>query len=357
MRLTKLESFEERFASLTLWEHNEKHKFDLLEFAKAGFFFDHTFDLHDDPGRLRCAFCPAVIGNWEPSDDPWKEHILSVNHCPHVVRYKGEDFVDKVNEETVDTETRVNDEDVAQLFEQCGHFGLSGLHSCQLMSREQRATNNDESRRKLFNLDMYALKARLASFDSVHPNSISRNLINQITDAGFYFEASDGRGVKVRCFCCGLAVCQINEEDDLWRLHAQMSDCDHVKRRKGIEFISQARNECATGKDEEMDDIIPEPAMNSQKQTEQVKPETKNGEMNELYDRRMMGVGRGVTQNTYLRKSIVPDTTKSQYNSSDGDHDWGEGRNVAETVFLCCRYVVFRSKDGRGPCPVCLLDT
>lgn len=100
--------------------------------------------------------------------------------------------------------------------------------------------------------------------------------------------------------------------------------------------------------------------MNSQKQTEQVKPETKNGEMNEmneLYDRRMMGVGRGVTQNTNLRKSKVPDTTKSQYNSSDGDHDWGEERNVAETVFLCCRYVIFRSNDGRGPCPVCLLDT
>ncbi|XP_045195491.2 uncharacterized protein LOC123550991 isoform X2 [Mercenaria mercenaria] len=230
MGLNKSQCFEERLASLGLWQHREKHKFNLREFARAGFFFENSFDIHDDPGRLRCAYCPAVIGNWQSEDDPWTEHALSVDHCPHVAQYKGQEFFERVkNEEeelseiTAYLEDFINaDEANCELHFEQTSIGLFGIPTSAMRS-EQRVSSSmsyeqplggavgypchqhryDGTRKStrqmqsVSNRNMDSKEARLASFDHVRHLYETDGLLDQIAESGFYFEG-DRHGMRPR---------------------------------------------------------------------------------------------------------------------------------------------------------------
>jgi len=47
--------------------------------AKAGFFY------FNDRDKVQCAFCLGIIGQWEPTDDPFVEHRRHFPRCPFVL--------------------------------------------------------------------------------------------------------------------------------------------------------------------------------------------------------------------------------------------------------------------------------
>jgi len=49
-----------------------------LQMAQAGFFYVGLSD------HVRCFYCGGGLRNWEPHDDPWKEHEFWFSKCPYV---------------------------------------------------------------------------------------------------------------------------------------------------------------------------------------------------------------------------------------------------------------------------------
>jgi hypothetical protein len=47
--------------------------------AKAGFFY------FNDRDKVQCTFCLGIIGQWEPTDDPFVEHRRHFPRCPFVL--------------------------------------------------------------------------------------------------------------------------------------------------------------------------------------------------------------------------------------------------------------------------------
>jgi len=47
--------------------------------AKAGFLY------FNDRDKVQCAFCLGIIGQWEPTDDPFVEHRRHFPRCPFVL--------------------------------------------------------------------------------------------------------------------------------------------------------------------------------------------------------------------------------------------------------------------------------
>ncbi|CAD5122107.1 DgyrCDS10557 [Dimorphilus gyrociliatus] len=58
--------------------------------CKAGFFFIGPFD------NVKCFFCGLAVKNWRSTDDPWHHHARLSPKCPHVLKMKGQEFVQKL---------------------------------------------------------------------------------------------------------------------------------------------------------------------------------------------------------------------------------------------------------------------
>ncbi|XP_050392207.1 baculoviral IAP repeat-containing protein 2 [Patella vulgata] len=58
-----------------------------IKMAEAGFFYTGNVD------AVKCWFCGIALKTWEPTDDPWMEHIRWSNNCGFIKSQKGADFV------------------------------------------------------------------------------------------------------------------------------------------------------------------------------------------------------------------------------------------------------------------------
>jgi len=61
--------------------------------AEAGFFYIGILD------HIKCFYCDGGLRNWEPADDPWREHARWFPSCTFVILNKGDEFIKKVNED------------------------------------------------------------------------------------------------------------------------------------------------------------------------------------------------------------------------------------------------------------------
>ncbi|KAH3795375.1 hypothetical protein DPMN_148925 [Dreissena polymorpha] len=59
------------------------------QMAEAGWFYMGIDD------NTRCFACGCTLMNWEPEDDPWKEHCRWSPHFPHVREVKGDHFMNQ----------------------------------------------------------------------------------------------------------------------------------------------------------------------------------------------------------------------------------------------------------------------
>ena len=55
---------------------------------------------------VRCYACDGGLRKWDPEDDPWIEHAHWFPHCVHVLRERGQEYIDLIqvaaaNEEEV----------------------------------------------------------------------------------------------------------------------------------------------------------------------------------------------------------------------------------------------------------------
>lgn len=57
-------------------------------FARAGFY---NISSKKDPDLVKCFACHKELGNWEPGDDPWQEHVRRGETCPFVVLHNKEE--------------------------------------------------------------------------------------------------------------------------------------------------------------------------------------------------------------------------------------------------------------------------
>ncbi|CAG5129110.1 unnamed protein product [Candidula unifasciata] len=89
---SKFRSEPSRLSSYRGWNMNRNPK--PAELAKAGFFYVG----HGD--SVKCFFCDGGLRNWEPDDDPWREHARWFPKCAYVKQSKGQAFIDGVLNDT-----------------------------------------------------------------------------------------------------------------------------------------------------------------------------------------------------------------------------------------------------------------
>jgi hypothetical protein len=89
---SKYRSEPSRLSSFRGWNMNRNPK--PAELAKAGFFYVG----HGD--SVKCFFCDGGLRNWEPDDDPWREHARWFPKCAYVKQSKGQAFIDGVLNDT-----------------------------------------------------------------------------------------------------------------------------------------------------------------------------------------------------------------------------------------------------------------
>ncbi|XP_059152420.1 baculoviral IAP repeat-containing protein 7-like [Physella acuta] len=77
-----------RLSSFSNWDVNQNPK--PADLAKAGFFYVG----HGD--SVKCFYCDGGLRNWEPNDDPWREHARWFPRCSYVKQSKGQAFIENV---------------------------------------------------------------------------------------------------------------------------------------------------------------------------------------------------------------------------------------------------------------------
>lgn len=222
-------SYEERLKTFCDWKPaSGLLSFDLEQLADSGLYFNKAIDGNDDPGRLRCQFCPAVISNWRPTDDVWIEHLTATNKiCRHICLHKGADFISAKLSEANFHDALTKDNCRKSMFH------LDGLEE-PTRFREHHASSVTE----ICNEDMKDRESRLATFRSTTSEYLNRNR-EILADAGFYFVGLGEHRDSVTCYCCGRSLYDHKDWDNPWEQHAQFK-CRHVFEKKGLEFIRKA---------------------------------------------------------------------------------------------------------------------
>lgn len=65
----------------------------------------------------------------------------------------------------------------------------------------------------------------------------------QLSAAGFFYTQ---KGDRVICFCCGLGLCQWEEDDVPWEQHAlHRGECEYLQLLKGLEYITSVKKKFA----------------------------------------------------------------------------------------------------------------
>ncbi|NWS37149.1 BIR7B protein, partial [Probosciger aterrimus] len=112
--------------------------------ARAGFFYPGQGD------ALKCFYCNGSVRNWTSRSDPWREHAKWFPECEFLLRARGRDFINYIQESskassTLSTEEQLRclkeekmckvclDKDVSVVFVPCGH--LVACRECALSLR------------------------------------------------------------------------------------------------------------------------------------------------------------------------------------------------------------------------------
>ncbi|XP_044588675.1 death-associated inhibitor of apoptosis 1-like [Cotesia glomerata] len=60
------------------------------QLVEAGFYYEGFGD------RTICYYCGGGLSDWEPEEDPWKQHAKWFKNCHFVLIIKGQDFIDDI---------------------------------------------------------------------------------------------------------------------------------------------------------------------------------------------------------------------------------------------------------------------
>ena len=172
---------EKRIATFDNWPKETLVKG--FQLAEAGFFYLGIAD------RVQCVFCDGILRNWDPGDDPWKEHERHFKHCPFI---------------------------------QCKRNGRDLSMSSGVFISGQNARHPDFA----------DFVQRLLTFTSTKwSGQISPE---NMAYAGFFVLDAD----ITKCYFCGITMREWSENVKPVAVHARLSSrCAYIRELKGNEYV------------------------------------------------------------------------------------------------------------------------
>lgn len=252
--------------------------------------------------------------------------------CPHIQLYKGDEFI-RAQLDRIFLEDHIAQNTVAE------RYGLDGLPE----PRFDKQQNSTQRTVLLYQrLDMASLQNRLASFTDVTSNVLLSKK-EELALAGFYFEGCGPQGDSVRCYSCHTTMFDIEESDDIWREHVRYSECSHVRREKGVEFILEVRR---TNLTDDVADSRRQPK--SSPSREEVCARSVEVSENPISNTEDNEENNNAEPSVRQRRRSQRTTTRTRLIRRGSRREKAE---CAETVYLCCRVPCIG--EGRDPCPSC----
>eukprot|EP00095_Tigriopus_kingsejongensis_P005266 maker-scaffold464_size163657-snap-gene-0.31 protein:Tk05266 transcript:maker-scaffold464_size163657-snap-gene-0.31-mRNA-1 annotation:"apoptosis 2 inhibitor" len=236
------------------------------DLARAGFYFTGVQDC------VRCIFCGEYVGQWNPRDDPDREHRTLFPHCPFVQgREVGnipltEDIRLGVRSvpwpiPTEDPQPRITYHDhpapseLRHSSDDAPGPDVTGIRSMESVPESAKGPsrvtwNNGAQNSSLQNPAIIqhsgpanpkysTLEARLRTFRDWPP--ALKQKPQELADAGFYYI---GLSDQAKCFYCDGGLRNWQPDDTPWAEHCRwFSKCGFVRLIKGDEFIAQCLSE------------------------------------------------------------------------------------------------------------------
>lgn len=189
--------------------------------AQAGFYYIHEQD------KVQCAFCKGIVHNWEPGDDPLREHAHHYPCCRYLL-----------------------DPDLAG-HDECGHMSWQQARSApecaQLLISEgpqgvHLKGNAPPSELSGLGVSVHvgpkhpsqaSPDARLRTYDK-WPTTCPKRPQELVVAGFFYIGVND----YTKCFHCDGGLCNWDSNDDPWEEHARwFPRCQFVLLSKGETYV------------------------------------------------------------------------------------------------------------------------
>lgn len=72
-----------RIDSFEKWLYDESSSCSITKMAEAGFYWTGNKN-KDEDDAVTCFICSKQLHGWDPTDDPWKEHVKHAPQCQFV---------------------------------------------------------------------------------------------------------------------------------------------------------------------------------------------------------------------------------------------------------------------------------
>lgn len=199
-----------------------------LMLAQIGFYYTGHRDI------VKCYFCRAEIGLWQPDDYPVEEHLRISPACPLMCGQATS------NVPIDDTLPRYLPEPYATNLRKRMVAAQQPLLMASITRRPPLSYNTATTTiNQVKYKDFITEDRRIKSFEDIWPKSMKQQP-KDLADAGLFYT---GRGDAVICFSCGIGLKNWDETDIPWEEHARwQADCVYLKLMKGQEFIDYIAN-------------------------------------------------------------------------------------------------------------------
>ncbi|CAC5394460.1 XIAP [Mytilus coruscus] len=182
----QFQSISSRLRSFEKWRFS--HKQTPQSLSSAGYFYTGENDI------VRCFCCDLGLAEWDPKDDPWKEHARHNPKCWFLINEKGTVFIEFIQKDWK-----------------------------KIYNAKHAAFDDKES--------------RIATFDDWRKDIEQTPEI--LADAGFFFTGDED---VVRCHYCDGGLRNWEPGDIPWQEHARWFPfCKYLIKMKGREYIEEVK--------------------------------------------------------------------------------------------------------------------
>lgn len=187
--------------------------------ALAGFYFVGPVD------DVRCQFCKVLINGWGASDNVFHKHKLFSPHCPLMMRQKTNNVPSNVTLfETLLMQPQMN----------CSCCIAATAPLADQSSINATTSTSVVAAAAFVSAVFPSYASEIVRFSSYASWPSRMNPVD-LARAGFFYTM---QGDRVKCFSCGIGLCEWHLTDKPWEQHALYnSTCSFLIREKGAEYI------------------------------------------------------------------------------------------------------------------------
>nr|XP_037280999.1 baculoviral IAP repeat-containing protein 7-A-like isoform X1 [Rhipicephalus microplus] len=191
--------------------------------AQAGFYYLHEQD------KVKCAFCKGVVHNWEPGDDPLREHAHHYPCCRYLLNpdLAGHDECGHMSWQQARSAPECAELFIAESAEGQG-LQLKGNTPSSELSGLGVSVHVGPKHPSQASPD-----ARLRTFEK-WPTTCPKRPQELVVAGFFYIGVND----YTKCFHCDGGLCNWDVNDDPWEEHARwFPRCQFVLLSKGESYV------------------------------------------------------------------------------------------------------------------------